>query len=202
MSTAKIYLEGPKDSIAPSSTVSLNLYLNTDTPVNAFDILISYPKEKATFLGLDNEDSIVDIWQKKGDSAQGKIDLSGGILQSYSGNRGLVGKISFKVSQNVRENVRPEDIKIAFEKSEVYLADGAGTRVIATSPTFNLKVESGAQILSTPPPTFEPTPSDLAIAEGVQDYKSDIRTEQLVLPALGLLVLLILVFYLIKRYNK
>src|SRR3989344_570212 len=60
---SKIYFSGPNFSIAPESEFLVNILLDTQNPINAFDLAIAYPPDKLEFLGFDNTNSIVNIWQ-------------------------------------------------------------------------------------------------------------------------------------------
>ncbi len=196
----KIYFDGQSGPITPNSVVSLGLYVDSASPINAFDLSIIFPKDKFEFLGSDNTSSIVDIWQTKPEnSVPGSIEMSGGIPQSFTGSKGLLVKLSFKAKYVAgAENGG----KISFEQSDFFLADGQGTKVVATATPFNIAIRKDSKIVADAFTPFEPTPSDVIIAEELQSIQTEADApSSLTMPAI-IFLLIIFVICALSVYNK
>ncbi len=120
-------------SIAAGSNFEADVMINEQNSVNAFDFIINYPKDKAQFLSVDKTNSIADIWTNSYSNSSGQIFLSGGISKSFSGKRGLIAGLRFKA-------INPGNLSISFSQSNVYAADGLGTKIKIESTPILLSV--------------------------------------------------------------
>ncbi|OGI82816.1 hypothetical protein A3G53_01955 [Candidatus Nomurabacteria bacterium RIFCSPLOWO2_12_FULL_44_11] len=163
----KIYFTGPGNAVAPGSQVSISVQLDTDISINALDLEVGYPKDTLEFLDFNNENSIIDIWQTKpAILPNGNIGFSGGIIKSFSGTKGLIGKLSF----SAKTEGSP---KLSLPKSDIYLADGQGTKMSA--PTLNLifSIKDNGQIVVSPVVPFKSTPADIEIEKQLETLKAE-----------------------------
>lgn len=151
----KIYFEISNESPTPETDFNASVLLDTQTLINAFDLEISYPKEKLQFLNSDNGRSIANIWQ--GAPAilkNGSIHLAGGLLKPFKGNKGLIVKLLFKTKKE-------GEAKLSFGKNDIYIADGKGTKLsliafssdvsVIKSPIENSKNNSSISSISSIP---------------------------------------------------
>ena len=117
--TSKIYFKGPTGDLAPGSEFTVGVLLDTMDPINAFDLEISYPKDKLEFLSFDNTASIVNIWQPAPVLLpNGNLGLTGGIIKAWSDKAGLLIKISFRA-------LNSGSPKLSFAKNNLYIPGGA-----------------------------------------------------------------------------
>lgn len=194
-SNAKVYLSGPDFALAPESKFLVNVFLDSREVINAFDLEIIYPKDKLKFLSFDNTQSIVDIWHSTPDvSESGHIKLGGGMLQGWSGTKGLLIKISFKA-------LLPSTPEFSFLKTNLYLADGEGTEVKALGVPNKFTVKEEGKVVSTPAVPFKDTPSDIIIKKELETYKKEVFKRTMTTPII-LVVSLIFVICLYAVYNK
>ena len=192
---ARVYFQGPAVDIAPQSEFLVSVFLDATEPVNAFDLEIAYPADKFKFLSFDNTNSVVSLWQSSPVLLpKGNIRLSGGILQSFSGSGGLLVKISFRA-------LNPEDAKLSFVKSNLYLADGKGTEIKATPVSSIFTVAEDGEIISTPTAPFQSTPTDVLIQKELESFKSEMQWAN-IFALFPLMIFLVLVFYIVKVYNN
>ncbi len=196
----KIYYEGPSGSIAPKSTISVSVYIDAESPVNAFDLSAVFPEDKFEFMGSDNTGSIVNIWQTKPESSSsGVIDLSGGIPASFVGTKGLLIKFLFKAKDISNSE---EKVNLSFSKSDFFLADGKGTKVLGDSPSYNIAVKKNSEVVAQSFTSFQDTPSDIIIAEELQDIKSEAAAPNtLLMPGIVFFVI-IFVICILAVYNR
>ncbi|MBI4033925.1 MAG: hypothetical protein HY378_00035 [Candidatus Brennerbacteria bacterium] len=134
-----VYLSGPEAAVGPDSEFRLAVLLDSVQAINAFNIELRYPSE-LRFLGFENSNSIVDFWHQ-GPRAftDGRIELVGGIIGSFQGSSGEVISLDFRAEKE-------GSYAVSFLKSDLYLSDGAGTRILASAAGTELSVSAGAPI--------------------------------------------------------
>jgi len=131
-----IYLETNTDQVGEQSELSVSVLVDTSTSINAADLQILYPADKLEFLGFNNAKSIISFWQNSPSLlTKGHIQLTGGILQQFKGEKGLIVNLTFKA-------LKVGDSVINFERSNLYLADGKGTKISANYLPVALKIIS------------------------------------------------------------
>ncbi len=196
----KIYFNGPTGAIAPKSTISMDVYVDASSPVNAFDLAVVFPSDKFQFLGSDNTGSMVDIWQTQPTStASGLISFSGGIPASFEGTKGLLIKLSFKALETSSTESAGGFV---FNKSDFFLADGLGTKVVAAAPNFSVSVKKNSEVVAQSFTSFEPTQSDIIIAEELQEMRSaDASSNSWLMPVI-ILLLIVFVICFVAVYNN
>jgi hypothetical protein len=197
--TVKVYFDGPSGPIAPGSEVSVSVLVDAGSPLNIFNLAVTFPTDKLKFLGSDNTSSIVDIWKTKPSEGDiGVVEFSGGISSSFIGNNGLIVKLSFQV----QNTATPAEVsKLSFGKGEFGIADGQGTRIIAKASDFSILVKENAQVVSEPFIPFQPTQSDILIEEGVKKIEAE-QTSANSLTYLLISALIIFVICCVAVYNK
>ena len=195
----KIYFDGLPGAVAPGSEISVSVLVDATSAINAFDLSVIYPPSKFKFLGSDNTGSIVDIWQTKPIAeTPGRIELSGGILDSYAGSKGHVIKFSFQVLDS---GGTTDSGKISFIKSDFFLSDGKGTKVSATSSDYNVSVKEDGEVVSTPIIPFQSTPTDVLIENEINNLKAKEASGNWMMFWL-VLALVIFVICFVTVYNK
>lgn len=151
-----VYFHLPQESVAPGSEFALTVFLDSDSEINALQMAVEFTPETLEFLGYSNADSVVDIWQKNPSLVSGNlVEFSGGLTQPFNGIAGEV----------IRLNFRAKFYGIggfALKSSDLYLADGSGSK-IQTSPFYlRLTVESGARQTELPS-VSDPTPPQITL---------------------------------------
>jgi len=156
-----IYFEGPIESSIFLSDFVVNVFIDTDKPINAVDLEIFYPKDKLKFLSFDNTGSIVDIWQTTPKVlSNGNIGLTGGLFRSFVGKGGLIMSLSFRAQSSGQ-------YKLSLAKSNIYMADGKGTKIPVDISAYTISVKENKEIISLPVSSHSQTPfnSDKSIPE-------------------------------------
>lgn len=194
----KLYFNGPKESLAPNSEIVVSVLLDSAKPINAFDLKVNYDASKLQFLGSDNTNSIVDIWQTKPSNVQGGVEFSGGILNDFSGNGGHIVKLAFKVLDT---DLATDTINVSFGKNDLYLADGKGTKAEVSASSFSLDVREDTAVVYSEITPFKSTPSDIRIEQELQTFKSEMFWENSLTTSLYF-VFIIFVICAWRVYNK
>lgn len=194
----QVFIKGPTSALAPGSEFTVSVLVDVENPINAFDLEVTYEKDKLEFLNSDNTDSIVDIWQSPPSILpNGNIGFGGGILKAFHGERGLIIKLSFKA-------LRPGEPKMTFVKNNLYIADGKGTEISASAVNFSLSVKESGKVVSTPTTPFKPTESDIIIKQELETFKSNLFWERISTPLLYFvgIIFVILVFTVYNKFRR
>jgi len=123
-------------------TVEVNI--ETDTPVNAIEASFSYPKDLLEVASISSTSSAVDLWAKEPSFFNdiGAITLSGGMLKTGGFvKQGRLITVSFKTKQS-------GTAKIMVKEAVFALADGKGTLV--TPETKEISYEINEKPVESP----------------------------------------------------
>jgi hypothetical protein len=192
---SKLYFKSPEVNFAPGSEIVVGVFLDSTAPINAFDLVVNYPEDKLEFLNSDNTGSIVNIWQTKPSLTEdGKVSFSGGILKAFSGTRGFIINLSFRVLEEGKAT-------LIFTKSDLYLANGKGTKIEPLLSDLSLEAKKNSAVVSTPITPFQDTKENIIIEQELENYESNIYFTSITLPLL-VLVILIFVILALAVYNK
>ncbi len=133
---ARVYFSAPLN-FAVGADASVSLLADSDTPINAYLIELRYDPQTLEFLGADEANSIIDVWQK-GHAAQGEIiAFEGGSLKPWSGNGGNLVNLRFKP-------LKDGGATIAVLNVSFYAADGKGTMVSPAAENITIPVAASA----------------------------------------------------------
>jgi len=132
------------ETTAVGSVFTTEVMIDTEEPVNALDVEITYPADKLKFLRANDAGSIVSIWQSKpAVRTPGTIQLTGGMFKPFQGKGGRITSLSFRVETL-------GEATLSFSKHNIYAADGKGTEVFASSlPSVVALVEKGSSVPDT-----------------------------------------------------
>ena len=135
---------GIPEKITPGTEFEANILVDSDVPLNAFDILLRYPKDILEATRVDNGRSLITIWQNQPQvSEPGELRLTGGSVQAFQGNGGELLTVRFKA-------LREGKASISFASAEAYIADGKGTKAETTAPNLALSVVAGSPLALLP----------------------------------------------------
>ena len=136
------YFDTAANEIAPDSVFTVKILIDSEVPLNAYRLIVQYPKNLLTFERFDNSRSIIDVWQKQPPAPpfDDEIELVGGNLKPFTGRGGEIGAIIFKA-------VREGEVAFALPTAEAYIADGRGTLAESSSGSFALRIVGGAELL-------------------------------------------------------
>jgi hypothetical protein len=146
-----VYFEANDKTLAPGSEISVDVFLTSAAAINVIDLEINY--SNLEFLNFNDANSIIDIWQNKPKtSTSGVIQLEGGLTQPFTGQAGEIIKLNLRLPH-------PGLAQLSFNKADVYLANGLGTKVQSQTSPLSISVISGAPLktLNQPKDTTPPT---------------------------------------------
>jgi len=119
-----VHIDIPTKSVAPGSEVGAFIYIESDEPINAFFLELSYPGDALQFIRSSDVESIVDIWRQKPTIVErDTIRASGGMITPFTGEKKLVSLLHFRAFENFSQE---ETFSLAVKEAHVYRADGTG----------------------------------------------------------------------------
>lgn len=123
---------------------TVKVLVDSDEPLNAYDLMIGYPSDLVLIKSIDNSHSIINIWQNTffEPPTNGSIKIKGGSLKSFQGEAGEI--ISFHLT-----SLKVGRGDFIFEKAAAYLADGKGTMAGVETKNSPLSIYSPTLEFST-----------------------------------------------------
>lgn len=152
--TPSLVLDTPMERVAPGSEVGIFVRIESDVPINAFDLDIVYPSEVLEFVRASNVDSVVDIWQREPSRVGlNTIHMSGGMFHAFEGEAAILTLLHFRVFENVQKEGL---FKATIQNAKMFIADGEGTSVVPQiyPVQFLVAQDAGRYIL-----VYNPDPS-------------------------------------------
>ena len=165
----ELYFRTKEAFLSPASEFSVEVIVAGNQPINALDLEVSYPVDLLEFLGFDNSESIVDIWQGNPEAKiDGLIVLRGGLFRPFEGGEGELIKLNFR-SQAVGQG------QIIFKKGNFFLADGKGTLIIPVIRPLEILISEQAPLAK-----IEKKPDQTPPRLNVEIAKTPLEKSQLI----------------------
>ena len=154
LDTASLSVSTSASSVKPGALVTVSVLLATSKAVNAFDLELIYPSTKIQPVSLNDNGSVVDLWQTKDWSGTpGKVSLVGGMGAPFVGTRGKIADLTFKA-------LVAGSASISFGDTNVYYADGDGTAADTTLNGSTITIGTPSvvipEVVVTPTKTVTP----------------------------------------------
>ena len=132
-----LYFEAPSPNIAPGSEFPLRVFIDSSSSLNAYSLNLNYSSDLLELIGFDNSRSIINLWQSQPVvSRGGSVKIIGGSLEPFQGRGGEIVTINFKA-------IAEGTATLNFGESEVYLANGKGTKVVPQVQNLKISLQSG-----------------------------------------------------------
>lgn len=92
-----LYLSPARETYAPGEIFWLSIMVDTKGEnVNAVAAYFSYPEDKLEVLGIDVEDSVIELWAEQ-DAKEGRVKIAGGTPTPGFSGIYKVGSVEFRV---------------------------------------------------------------------------------------------------------
>jgi hypothetical protein len=114
------------ETIPPGGTTSIDINVNTNVPINAMGVTISYSSSTLEIVGISKQKSVFDLWTEDTSISEddGLIHFSGGTTLPG----GLIGTGTL-LTITVRAKT-PGKTKLDFTNVQAYPSDGTGRAII------------------------------------------------------------------------
>ncbi|RJP43096.1 hypothetical protein C4587_03000 [Candidatus Parcubacteria bacterium] len=133
---ASIRFAFPEGDIAVGDEFRARILVDSDQPLNAYSVTLSFPEEFLRLVRPDNSNSIIDVWQREPVVfLKGVVSFSGGSLRPFRGEGGELLSLHFKV-------LEAGETELRFGDSAVFLANGKGTKAIPERENATIAVSS------------------------------------------------------------
>lgn len=117
---ADIFFE-PEKNIGLQDQFKMNVFLDTEEPLNAIEGTVRFPTDLLEFKSLEDGNSIVNFWLEHSVSGKtGEVVFSGITPGGYQGSKGLIFSMTFLVKQEGRGT-------FSIHNAQVLQNDGKGT---------------------------------------------------------------------------
>jgi hypothetical protein len=138
-----LYFQAPAGGVWSSSDFSVKILVDSERPINAYAVGLSYPADKLEIIGFDNSRSIIDVSPGMPTVFEGgEIVFKGGSSVPFSGEGGELLTLNFRAKA-----VGAAGIK--FQSPKLYLADGMGTKIVPIARDLTLNIVSSSVSTAT-----------------------------------------------------
>lgn len=158
-----VFIESENSAVSPGQSFQADLFLSAEGKnINAIEGRVVFPPETLELKQTIEGGSVIGLWIEKPEVKSGnQIVFSGGLPGGFSGEKGLLFSMVFRV----KENIMAGNGRITAEDLKVYLDDGRGTPVGISSSSFNFAATKKESVNSqeleeikdtNPPDPFSP----------------------------------------------
>lgn len=148
-----LHIIGPEETLGIGAEFDLKIVLDTENPVNAYQVAMSFDPEILEVINTNDAASIIDIMRDQPKVYEdGRVTFSGASLNPFVGGDGLLLTLNMRVKEEGVGN-------FTFQDSFVYLANGKGTKVRIVSGGGRVEAQEGvaaqkeAKIVDEAPPS-------------------------------------------------
>ncbi|HEX4799307.1 MAG TPA: hypothetical protein VFV22_02090 [Candidatus Paceibacterota bacterium] len=121
-----ISLQVSDDKVTQDQQFYVDVTISAHVPINAVDIILTYPEEFLVIDSIDVGTSVISLWNKNPYAENGKIYMQGGTFR-----KGFVG--NHQVARIRAHAVKSGDARIILQSTKLIAGDGNGTSVNATN---------------------------------------------------------------------
>ena len=157
-STSTIIFFTPQsgEKIAPGDTVTVDVNVNTNVPIDATGALIRYPEESFSVVGISKENSFLDLWTEETTIKEGlgEIVFSGGTTarDGHMGT-GTIMTLTLKAKKD-------GDAVLSFDNVRIFPHDGSGKPLQHEARSLTYSIAS--KLASAKPQNGTPSNEPLA----------------------------------------
>ncbi len=141
-----LYFSSTTESVHVGDSFEVKVLIDSDQPLNAYAVTLTYSSDVLELFGIDNGRSIMDVWQKQPVISGGTVTFNGGSIKPFSGTGGELLALQLRA-------IKEGTARLSVNDAAVYLANGKGTKAIPSR-----KEDSFAIAAQTSTTTGEQTP--------------------------------------------
>lgn len=129
-----ISITSSETTVARDQEFFIHVDITAHVPVNAVDLVLSYPENTLTVLGIDTGTSVITLWTEEPYAKDGKIYLRGGTFR-----KGFIGEHTLAhIKVRAKET---GSARILVDKTSLVAGDGKGTEVAVSNTNENNEVK-------------------------------------------------------------
>jgi hypothetical protein len=142
--TSYVTIETDAKTVSKDEQFIVSVLATAHVPINAVDLVISYPEDKIAIDGIDTGTSVITIWTEKPYAEDGSIYIRGGTFR-----QGFIGEHT--IARIKAHAVSSGEARILIKDTQFLAGDGRGTEVPAASSLSNavkIKVSGSDGVIS------------------------------------------------------
>ncbi len=120
--TSYITIRTTADTVLKDKLFYIEVLATTHVPVNALDVVISYPEDQMVVDGIDTGTSVITLWTEQPYAKDGSIYLRGGTFR-----KGFVGEHT--IARIRAHAIKTGEAKVFIKETQLVAGDGKGSNV-------------------------------------------------------------------------
>ncbi len=131
--TSYVTIRTSTETVAKDQQFTVEVLVTAAVPVNAIDLVISYPEDKLVIEGIDVGTSVITLWTEQPYAKEGNMYLRGGTFR-----KGFVGEHTIaKIKAHAKE---AGEARILIKETQLVAGDGKGSDVPVNSAENEIKI--------------------------------------------------------------
>lgn len=148
-----LVLEAEPRSVRAGDTFFVNVSVVAHTPINAVDIVLSFPSEQMRVVGVDTGESVISLWTEEPYAENGKVYMRGGTFRGGFVGEHHIGRVRAEAVESGSAEVQTSRVTFIAgdgEGTEINAAEKADgkTRIYITNEDGSLVGEAHVQIIT------------------------------------------------------
>ena len=128
-----VTIRSSAETVARDQQFTIDVLVTANVPVNAVDLVISYPEDKLIVDGIDTGTSVITLWTEDPYAKDGNIFLTGGTFR-----KGFVGEHTIaRIKAHAKE---AGEARILIKETQLIAGDGKGSDVPVDSSVNEVKI--------------------------------------------------------------
>lgn len=151
-SAASLYLSPSSGSYTEGDSLSMSVYVSSDSAINAISGILAFPQDKLEVISLSKGGSIMNLWVREPafSNTGGTVSMEGVVLNpGFIGKSGKILTINFKAKS-------AGSAYISFNSGSVLANDGYGTNVLSSLGEANFTINEAEKKPTPEPVVYTP----------------------------------------------
>jgi outer membrane protein assembly factor BamB len=129
-----VTVETSSETVSEDEQFTVDVKVTAHVPVNAVDLVISYPEDSVVVDGIDTGTSVITLWAEEPYAKDGNVYLRGGTFR-----KGFLGEHT--IARIKAHATKPGEARILIKDTQLVAGDGKGTEVPALKDSFSNAVK-------------------------------------------------------------
>lgn len=131
--TSYVTIRANTETVAKDQQFTIDVLVTASVPVNAVDLVISYPVDTLVIEGIDTGTSVITLWTEQPYAKDGNIFLTGGTFR-----KGFVGEhMIAKIKAHAKE---AGEARILIKETQLVAGDGKGSSVPVNASEKEIRI--------------------------------------------------------------
>lgn len=131
--TSYVTIRTDTETVVKDQQFTIDVLVTAHVPINAVDLVISYPQDKLVVEGIDTGTSVITLWTEAPYAKDGSIYLTGGTFR-----KGFLGEHT--IARIKAHATEAGEARILIKETQLVAGDGKGSEVIASDSENEVKI--------------------------------------------------------------